>query len=472
MPAAADRPHDLVVFGATGFTGGLTAEYLARHAPAGTRWALAGRSPQKLEAVRGRLVAIDPALAELPLLHADATDAGSLRAVAEATRVLITTVGPYVHHGEPLVAACAKAGTDYADLTGEPEFVDRMYVLHHEEAERSGARIVHACGFDSIPHDLGVLFTVEQLPEGVPLRVRGFVRAGGKPSAGTYHSALTAFSRVRQTGAAHAARRRAEPGPTHGRKVSSIKEAGRREASLGAWALPMPTIDPQVVKRSAARLDRYGPDFGYGHYLAVKRLPAAAGLVGGVGTLFAAAQIPPARRWLLGRMTSGEGPSAEQRERSWFKMRFVGEGGGRRVVTEVAGGDPGYTETSKMLAEAALCLAHDDLPPTAGQVTTAVAMGDALIARLQRAGITFEVLEREGLAGPSRAGARGVASEVMERPHPDDRPLPAADPFHQQVRLLLAPRANPADAPGPRGNPAVDRRAVARAAKLLQMVLG
>jgi short subunit dehydrogenase-like uncharacterized protein len=395
MPAA-DRPHDIVLIGATGFTGGLTAEYLARHAPAETRWALAGRNPAKLAAVRDRLAAVEPACGELPLLAADATDAASLAELAASARVLITTVGPYVRHGEPLVAACAKAGTDYVDLTGEPEFVDRMYVLHHAEAERSGARIVHACGFDSIPHDLGVLFTVEQLPEGVPLRVRGFVRAGGRPSAGTYHSALTAFSRVRQTGAAHAERRRAEPAPTHGRKVSSIKELGRREASLGAWALPMPTIDPQIVKRSAARLDRYGPDFAYGHFLAVRRLPAAAGLVGGVGALFAAAQVPPARAWLLGRMTSGDGPSAEQREQGWFKVRFAGEGGGRRVVTEVAGGDPGYGETSKMLAESALCLAHDELPETAGQVTTAEAMGDALIARLQRAGITFEVLEREG----------------------------------------------------------------------------
>jgi short subunit dehydrogenase-like uncharacterized protein len=394
MPAA-DRPHDLVLFGATGFTGGLTAEYLARHAPAGTRWALAGRNQAKLEAVRDRLVAIDPALADLPLLHADVTDEASLRDVAEAARVLITTVGPYVRYGEALVAACAKAGTDYVDLTGEPEFVDRMYVLHHEAAERTGARIVHACGFDSIPHDLGVLFTVQQLPEGVPLRVRGFVRAGGKPSAGTFHSAVTAFSRVRQANAAHAQRRRAEPAPPDGRRVSSIKDAGRREGSLG-WALPMPTIDPQVVKRSAAQLDRYGPDFAYGHYVAVRRLPAAIGLVGGVGAVFAAAQVPPVRSWLLGRMTSGDGPSAEQREQGWFKVRFEGEGGGRRVVTEVAGGDPGYGETAKMLAESALCLAGDALPQTAGQVTTAVAMGDALTARLQRAGITFDVLGSGG----------------------------------------------------------------------------
>jgi len=388
---ADERPFDIVLFGATGFTGSLTAEYLARHAPEGTRWALAGRSREKLEAVRGGLAAIDPACAGLELLQADVDDAGSLRAVAEATHVVATTVGPYLKLGEPLVAACAAEGTDYADLTGEPEFVDRMYVRHHATAVATGARLVHACGFDSIPHDLGVLFTVQQLPEGVPLVVRGFVRAGGKPSAGTFHSAVTQFSRLRQTGTAYVERRRMEPRPA--RRVSSVRDPARYERSLGAWALPLPTIDPQVVKRSAAALDRYGPDFSYGHYAAVKRLPVALGAVGGVSAIFALSQLPPTRSWLIGRMQSGDGPSPERRERSWFKVRFTGEGGGRRVVTEVAGGDPGYGETAKMLAESALCLATDNLPPTAGQVTTAVAMGDALIERLQRRGITFQVLE-------------------------------------------------------------------------------
>ena len=380
----AEREHDVVLFGATGFTGALTAEYLAARAGGGLRWALAGRNRGKLEALAQRLGV------EVPLLHADVTDPASLRAVADATRVVITTVGPYVTYGEPLVAACAAAGTDYVDLTGEPEFVDRMYVLHHAEAQRTGARIVHACGFDSIPHDLGVLYTVEQLPEGVPLQVRGFVRAGGKPSGGTFHSAMTAFSRVRQTQQAHKERRGLES-HEDGRRVR-LEAKPHRE--LGYWAVPMPTIDPQVIATSARTLDRYGPDFTYGHYAGVKRLPVALGGVAGVSSLFVAAQVPPVRKLLLGRLSPGDGPSEAEREKGWFKVRFVGEGGGRRVVTMVSGGDPGYSETAKMLAESALCLAQDDLPVTAGQVTTAVAMGDALIARLQRAGISFEVLER------------------------------------------------------------------------------
>jgi short subunit dehydrogenase-like uncharacterized protein len=378
----AERDHDIVIFGATGFTGALTAEYLAGHAN-GLRWALAGRNRAKLEALSRRLGV------DVPLLHADVTDERSLRSVAEAARVVITTVGPYVSYGEPLVAACAAAGTDYVDLTGEPEFVDRMYVRHHAEAVKSGARIVHACGFDSIPHDLGVLFTVEQLPEGVPLEVRGFVRAGGKPSGGTFHSAMTAFTRVRQTQQAHKERRDMEP-RENGRRVRLVAKPHRE---LGYWAVPMPTIDPQVIARSARALDRYGPDFSYGHYAGVKRLPVALGGVAGVASLFAAAQVPPVRKALLGRLSPGDGPSEADREKGWFKVRFVGEGGGKRVVTMVSGGDPGYSETAKMLAQSALCLAQDDLPPTAGQVTTAVAMGDALIARLQGAGIAFEVLE-------------------------------------------------------------------------------
>src|ERR1700722_14977684 len=157
MAERGDREYDVVVFGATGFTGELTAEYLARHAGAGTRGALAGRNMGKLEAVRRQLADINIACAKLPLLQADIDDLASIRAIAESTKVVITTVGPYINYGEPLVAACAAAGTDYVDLTGEPEFVDRMWLGYHEQAKRSGARIVHSCGFDSIPYDLGIL---------------------------------------------------------------------------------------------------------------------------------------------------------------------------------------------------------------------------------------------------------------------------------------------------------------------------
>jgi short subunit dehydrogenase-like uncharacterized protein len=388
----ADREHDIVVLGATGFTGALTAEYLAGHADQGTRWAIAGRSPDKLERVRAKLAQISPACAELPVLGADVSDPSSLRRLAEATRVVITTVGPYIHYGEPVVAACAAAGTDYVDLTGEPEFVDLMWLRHHEQAQRSGARLVHSCGFDSIPYDLGALFTVEQLPDGVPIKLEGFVRAGGKPSGGTYHSAIHVLGRLRHGARVARERRSKEPRP-QGRRVRGVSGKPHRDEGAGGWVVPFPTIDPQTVLRSAAALERYGPDFSYSHYLVAKQLPMVAGLVGGAGALITLAQLAPTRNLLLRFIDPGEGPSPEQRGKSWFNVRLVGEGGGRRVVTEVSGGDPGYGETSKMLASAALCLAHDQLPQTAGQVTPAVAMGDALRSRLQHAGIRFAVIE-------------------------------------------------------------------------------
>ncbi|MBA2349279.1 MAG: saccharopine dehydrogenase NADP-binding domain-containing protein [Solirubrobacterales bacterium] len=387
-----DRQFDLVLFGATGFTGGLTADYLAEHVPAGTRWALAGRNREKLEKVRERLAAITPASSSLELLEADVTDAASIRTVAEATRVIATTVGPYILHGEPLVAACAAAGTDYLDLTGEPEFVDLMWLRHHASAVKSGARLVHCCGFDSIPHDLGAQFTVELLPSDGPISVKGFVRAGGSFSAGTFHSAVTAFGRAREYAKVQKQRKQQETLP-EGRRARAVAGRPYVEPELDKWAIPMPTIDPAIVVRSARALPEYGPDFTYGHYTAVKRIALAAGGAAGVGALFAAAQVPPVRKLILGRMTSGDGPSDEAREKGWFTVTFVGEGDDKRVVTTVHGDrDPGYTETAKMLAEATLCLALDELPETAGQVTPAQAMGVKLRERLDQNGITFTVV--------------------------------------------------------------------------------
>ncbi|HJQ41929.1 MAG TPA: saccharopine dehydrogenase NADP-binding domain-containing protein [Jatrophihabitantaceae bacterium] len=387
----ADRDYDIVLFGATGFAGRLTAEYLARTAPPGCRWAIAGRNLGKLEGLRDDLKGIDPAVAEIGLVQADVDDAASLRRVAEAARVVITTVGPYVLFGQGLVAACAEAGTDYLDLTGEPEFINTTYVRHHATAQRSGARLVHSAGFDSIPHDLGAYFTVLQLPEDVPLKVEGFVRTSAMFSGGTFYSALTGFSRPRANMRAARARKAAEA-PATDRAARAVPGRVRRNPVGDGWVVPLPTIDPQVVARSARAVERYGPDFTYSHYAAVKHLPTAIGAGVGVAGVMGLAQVPPARKLLLSRIRPGEGPSPEKRARSWFAVTFVGEGGGERVVTRVSGGDPGYDETAKMLAESALSLAFDDLPPTSGQVTTVAAMGDALLGRLQRAGIQFEIL--------------------------------------------------------------------------------
>jgi short subunit dehydrogenase-like uncharacterized protein len=382
-----DRPYDIVLFGATGFVGTLTAEYLAAHAPEELRWAIAGRDEGKLEQLRERL----PGGGKVGVLRADVADPASLRELAEHARVVATTVGPYVLHGQDLVAACAESGADYLDLSGEPEFVDLTYVRHDARARETGARLVHACGFDSVPHDLGAYFTVRQLPEGVPLTVDGYVTADAMFSGGTFASALNQFARWRPMLSAERDRKRHEPRLV-GRRALAPMGAPRFAKEIGAWALPLPTIDPQIVRRSARVLERYGPDFRYRHFAAARYLPVAVGGIALTGGIFAAAQLPAARRWLSDRFKPGDGPGPEKRAKSWFTVRFVGEGGGRRVFTEVAGGDPGYGETAKMFAESALSLAFDDLPPTTGQVTTAVAMGDALTERLRAAGLTFRVV--------------------------------------------------------------------------------
>jgi len=386
-----ERDLDIVLLGATGFTGALIAARLSATAPASARLGLAGRSRAKLEQVAAGLDR------EVALLVVDVTDPVALRALAESTRVLMTTVGPYVEHGDPVVGACAAAGTDYLDLCGEPEFVDETYVRHHDVAVGSGARLVHACGFDSIPHDLGAQFTVEQLAGDAPIDVRGHVRMSGTFSGGTVASALGAMSRSAQAKSARA-RRAAAEGPLVGRSVTIGSPRPGRSADTGRWSVPMPTIDPQIVASSARALSSYGPAFRYAHLLDADGPASLAAMVAGVGAVAALAQFPPTRRALSRRVPQGTGPSEEKRAASWFRVRFFGDADGRRVVTEVSGGDPGYTETATMMSEAALSLAFDDLPATAGQVTTAVAMGPVLRRRLDAAGITFRILP-EGIRG-------------------------------------------------------------------------
>ena len=305
-----ERTYDIVLFGATGYVGELTAEYLVRNAPQGARVAIAGRSPEKLEALRARLQ--QP---ELGVLVADVTDGESIRALAESARVVISTVGPYIHYGEPLVAACAAAGTDYADLTGEPEFVDLMYLRYHGVAKQNGARLVHSCGFDSLPYDLGALFTISQLPDDVPIALQGFGLARGSISGGTFHSAVNVMGRLKEAGRVSRQRRSverhaADGAIAEGRSVRGARGRPHNEPLAGGWVVPAPTIDPQHVLRSARLNPAYGPDFSYAHYLVTKRLSATAGLLMGVGAVATLAQLEPTRHLLLKLRAPGSGPTA------------------------------------------------------------------------------------------------------------------------------------------------------------------
>jgi short subunit dehydrogenase-like uncharacterized protein len=387
-----DRTYDLVLLGATGFTGRLTAEHLARRLHGTTtRWAIAGRDQAKLDDLRRELSG------DVGVEVADVTDDASLAALARSTRVLATTVGPYARFGEPVVAACVDAATEYADITGEPGFVRRIRERFDAPARDAGIRLVSCCGFDSVPHDLGVAFTVGHLPDDAPITVRGYVHATGTFSGGTARSAVGAIAERSLPRAGRRSDRAV-------REVASVLPRIHRVRELDAWGVPLPTIDPAVVLRSARELPGYGLRFRYGHFAEVGSLPVVVAGVTAVGSLAAMASLPPTRA-LLERVlpSSGEGPSPERRAQSHFRVSFVGVADGRRVVTRVSGGDPGYDETAKMLGEAALALALDGRGDAAGHVTPAIGLGEGYRSRLEDQGLRFEVLDDPALDGTGRA---------------------------------------------------------------------
>lgn len=382
--AGGDRDHALVLLGATGFTGRLTAHHLAaRLAGSGTRWAIAGRSRPRLEALREELGG-EPAIEVV-----DAADLAGLVDLAGRTRALATTVGPYARHGELVVQACVRTGTHYADITGEPAFTELVRARYDADARRRGVAVVPSCGFESVPADLGAQLTAAHLPDDAPADVRGYVRATGRLSGGTAQTALEAVAARRLP------RRRAAVGSEAARPVAPLPPRPHRVPELGAWGVPVPTVDAEVVLRSAAAGDGYGTAFRYGHHVAVRRLAVAAAGAVGLGAFAAAAAVPPTRA-LLRRVlpASGQGPSATVRARSRFVVTFVGSGGGRRVVTRVSDGDPGYEATAVMLGEALRALGGDggEGPRAAGVTTPALALGPAYRERLAEAGIAFEVL--------------------------------------------------------------------------------
>jgi short subunit dehydrogenase-like uncharacterized protein len=385
------RELDIVVYGATGFTGQLVVDYLARTAPADLSIGIAGRDKGKLEEVREHARAKGR---DFPIVLANVKDPATLRAMAARARVVITTVGPYVELGEPLVEACVAEGTDYVDITGEPEFVDRVLSVYGERAAAAGIRLVSCCGFDSIPHDLGAYFTMRELAPRGAVQLEGFVQAGGGISGGTWHSAIGAFSRLREAG--RGAKNGAPRTPATGRTVRRSKMRPRHEPEVGGWVLPFASIDPAIVLRSARMLDVYGPDFSYGHFVRAGSLPKAVGLGAAVGAVVALSQLAPTRELLLRLKRQGEGPSEEVRKRGYFRVTFLARTADERMIARVSGGEPGYTETAKMISECALALAcdRDKLPDVRGVLTPAVAFRDVLVDRLQRAGIRFEVVRR------------------------------------------------------------------------------
>lgn len=404
--------HDLIVFGATSFVGQILTRYLA--AQFGThgalKWAIAGRSEPKLAALRNSL---GLAAGKLPLLVADAGDEAALRKLCMDTRAVISTVGPYALYGEPLVKVCAGTGTDYCDLTGEVQWIRRMIQAYEPAARKSGARIVHCCGFDSIPSDLGVYYLQQQAQErfGAPcttVKMRVRTMRGGF-SGGTAASLVNV---VKEATANPALRKElANPysicpdGYAPAVRQPNVRSA-QYDADFDAWVAPfvMSAINTRVVQRSNALFKQsYGPDFRYDEAVLMGRglqgRAAAAGMTLGLGGFMFASAVPPAR-WVLERFVlpaPGEGPSAEEQRNGRFDLRFLGmTTDGRKLRVKVTGDrDPGYGSTAKMLGQAGACLALDfaESGRKGGFWTPATMFGEKLIERLvAHSGLTFDVV--------------------------------------------------------------------------------
>ena len=381
---------DIIVYGASGFTGRLVAEYMDRQYGRSVNWAMAGRSEDKLKAVRAEMGISD----DTPLVVADADNAASLKAMVAATKVLITTVGPYQLYGSALVAACAEAGTDYVDLSGEPGWMHEMIGAHDAVAKASGARIVHSCGFDSIPFDLGVYFLQQASQErfGQPCnQVRARVRAmNGEFSGGTAASLGATMAALAKNPDLLAVL--ANPfslangfqGP-----AQPADNAPYEDEATGMWVAPfiMAAINTKNVHRSNALLGHaYGEDFLYDEMMVT-----GAGEEGKAMAEFVAKTNP-----LEGDNVPqpGEGPDKASREAGNYDTLFIGTTPDGQRIEAASGGDmdPGYGSTSKMLAESAMCLLEDCDGLGGGIYTPAPAMGAQLIKRLvANAGMYFRL---------------------------------------------------------------------------------
>ena len=404
-----DRSLDVVVFGATGFVGRLTARHLAQHAPDGVRVALGGRSRERLAALRDEL---GERAAAWPLVEADAADPVALAALAASTRVVASTVGPYARHGLPLVHACAEAGTSYADLTGEVTFVRRSADAAHGTAQSTGARVVHACGFDSVPSDLAVLLLAERARADGAGQLEDttyvLVSARGGVSGGTVDSVRLVVDEA----TADAATRRllADPyslSPDRGAEPDLGSERDlvlpHRDELSGRWVAPfvMASFNTRIVRRSnALQAHAYGRRLRYLEVMATGRGPLApllaAGVTAGLGGVLAGMALPPTR-FLLDRVLPAPGSGPSERVQAGGHLRVQvhtrTSTGARYVATVAAQGDPGYRATAVMLGESALGLALDTsrLPPAAGVLTPATALGAVLVDRLRTAGFELSV---------------------------------------------------------------------------------
>ena len=375
------KKYDIVLFGATGFTGKLIAKYISEHAQnEKIRWAIAGRNQDKL------MQLADSLSSKPEIMLADVKDVSSLDAMTNQTLCLMNAAGPYDWYGRSVVESCVKNHCHYLDITGEPSFVYHCFTDFHELAERNKVCVVNCCGFDSIPADFATWLTVQKLPAELPKAVRLFIRTNATFSGGTLTTAINALHQQSKGNMPYLKLPKHQDAPKVSKSVHYNKD-------IQAWAIPMPVVDPHIVKRSAWRLPQhYGKAFSYGQFFVRSSFSKVMKTIFPIATASLMVRFDWFRNYLLRKFQPGQGPSEQRRNESKFEVICIGEVNDQKVTTVFSGGDPGYTETAKMFSESAFCLVEKLRNRNAafGVLTPVEAFGMALVDRLRSKGIRIE----------------------------------------------------------------------------------
>ena len=368
-----NKKYDIVVYGATGFTGQLVCEYLSSHDEIDkVNWAIAGRNIERLNLISEKYSNVD-------IIHASSDDPNSLDEMCVQAKLILTTVGPYDLYGEPLINSCINNKSHYVDLTGEPQFVHRMVDKYNNKAIEQNVAIVNCCGFESIPPDVGTYHSVKQL-KSKSIEVNYFLQTRGTISGGTWASFLNSIIskqpiiKIRST--------------TKNKKKAKKLYYNK---DLGKWAMIFPVIDKQIVMRSSKSSSQYGENFNFNEYMLSKSYMRLIVLLLGIISVSFLAKFKIFRNWLISLRPSGSGPNKEQRENNWFKATIIAKGNSKTITTIIKGKDPGYGETSKFISEMALCiiLDYDKLNSSSGFLTPVQCSKGLLIERLRKAGISI-----------------------------------------------------------------------------------
>ena len=372
------KKYDIVIFGATGFTGKLICDYLLNHDESKKlNIALAARNKEKLNDVSNNFKDINP-----DIIIADSFDKESIDSMTKKARLILTVVGPYSLYGEYLVESCIKNSTHYVDLTGEPDFVSSIRKNFSDQAIKSKSIIVNSCGLESIVPDVGTLYTVNKMKSNKK-NITYFLKSKGTISGGTWASFINALYSNK---------------PIINSRVNSKSEKEVKKIYYSkrfkSWAIIFPVIDKQIVYRSSKEFNIYGDSFSFNEYMMIKSFIQVVLLIFSISLITLFSKFKILKKWLLSLRPSGSGPSLKQRQRNWFKAVFVGGGDNEKITTQLSGGDPGYGDTAKFISEIALCIVndYDKLNKKAGIITPVECTGKLMIERLKNAGIEFKTL--------------------------------------------------------------------------------